>query len=194
LLQAALRNRGIARILSDEMESGILDLDKSEAFAPLDAEARNYRAWAYLYLDAKTYWGVRWDRVVAPLAQLYLLAPNFKDTTTLYYQAALNYARQLAAAGDNCGAAEYYTTAEQLFTDPNVASAQATAQFNCSTLTPQATELSAPTATPMPTLPISATPAPFTATPSATIGATPSATLEATATATATETPVTPTP
>jgi hypothetical protein len=140
LLFKALRNRGVARIQGDQMEAGIFDLDQASGFGPLDSDAVNYRAWARLYLAARSYWGVNWAETASILQQLYVLAPNFKDTTRLLYQATLNYAAQLAAS-DACAAAEQYAAAQQLFTDQPVADAQATAQANC-LLTPTATATS----------------------------------------------------
>jgi tetratricopeptide (TPR) repeat protein len=151
MIFVALRNRGVARIeQGDEMEAGIFDLDQAEAFGPLDTEAVNYRAWARLYLAAQSYWGVNWEQTVQILQQLYVLAPNFQDTSRKYYQATLNYAAQLAAAGDDCAAAEQYAASQQLFIDPGIANTQATAQAAC-LLTPSPTatlDLTAVSATP----------------------------------------------
>lgn len=143
LLFVALRNRGLERIQNDEMEVGIFDLDQAEAFGPLDGEAANYRAWARLYLAAQSYWGVNWAQTVEILQQLYVLAPNFQDTSQKLYQATLKYAAQLAAAGDYCGAVEQYTAAQTLFTDQAVMEAQATAQAMC-LITPTPTPEAAP--------------------------------------------------
>ncbi len=149
----ALRNRGVARIQAgDEMEAGIFDLDQAKAFGPLDTEALNYRAWARLYLDAQSYWGVNWQQTVETLKLLYVLAPNFQDTSRRLYQATLNYAAQLAAAGDDCAAAEQYAASQQLFIDPIIANTQATAQAVC-LLTPSPAptlDLTASPATPLP--------------------------------------------
>ena len=117
MLYVALRNRGIARILGDEMEAGMVDLDQAEAFGPLDTEALNYRAWARLYLAAQSYWGLDWRQAADILEQLYLIAPYFRDTSTRLYRATVNYADQLLAAGDYCGAEERYLRAQALFTD-----------------------------------------------------------------------------
>lgn len=156
----ALRNRGVARIQDgDEMEAGIFDLDQAEAFGPLDTEAVNYRAWARLYLEAQSYWGVNWQQTVETLKLLYVLAPNFQDTSRKLYQATLNYAAQLAAAGDDCAAAEQYTASQQLFVDPVIANTQATAQAVC-LLTPSPAPTLDLTASPATPLPGAETPAP----------------------------------
>jgi tetratricopeptide (TPR) repeat protein len=136
MLFVALRNRGAARIAAgDEMEAGIADLNQAEKFGPLDTEAVNYRAWARLYLNAQSFWGLNWELAIENLRLLYALAPNFHDTAQKYYQATLNYAAQLAASGDVCAAAEQYALAQTLFVDQNAADAQATAQAACA-LTP----------------------------------------------------------
>lgn len=135
LLFMALRGRGLARIQGDQMEAGIFDLDQAGAFGTLEAEARNIRAWARLYLAAKSFYGLDWAKTVDILNQLYILAPNFKDTTTLLYQATLSYAALLNTAGDACGAAGQYAAAQVLVADPQVAELWTAAQTACA-LTP----------------------------------------------------------
>jgi tetratricopeptide (TPR) repeat protein len=135
LIFTALRGRGLARIQGDQMEAGIFDLDQAGQFGTLDPEARNYRAWARLYLAAKSYYGLDWARTVDILRQLYVLAPNFKDTARLLHTATLALAAQLNAAGDTCLAAENYAAAQQLFADAQVADLLAGAQASCA-LTP----------------------------------------------------------
>jgi tetratricopeptide (TPR) repeat protein len=132
MLYVSLRNRGIARILGDEMEAGMFDLDQAEAFGPLDTEALNYRAWARLYLAAQSYWGLDWRQAADILEQLYVIAPYFRDTSTRLYRATVNYADQLLAAGDFCAAEERYLRAQALFTDDAaVAESLAEAQAAC---------------------------------------------------------------
>lgn len=140
----ALRGRGLARIQGEQMEAGIFDLDQAGQFGTLDLEARNYRAWARLYLAAKSYYGLDWVKTLDILNQLYILAPNFKDTTRLLYTAAVAYGDQLAAAGDACAAVEHYTQSQQLFVDSLVAERLAAAQTACALApSPEPTDLGA---------------------------------------------------
>jgi tetratricopeptide (TPR) repeat protein len=155
LLFTAFRERGVARIFGDELESGIFDLTQAEAFGPLDDDAKNYRAWARLYLNAQSFWSLDWPQTILNLQLLYVLAPNFKDTSVKYYQATLQYGDQLARAGDYCAAAEQYALSQTIFIDQTIADTQATALAVCA-LTP----------TPTPTLdPALVTPIPPEATP-----------------------------
>ena len=145
LLYEALRNRGIDRIKGDAMETGIFDLDQAETIGPLDVQALNYRAWARLYLAALSYWGLDWQQSMQVLQQLYVIAPYFHDTSTLLYQATVNYAAQLAKSGDACGAAKHYAEAQALSPEPAIGNALATAEAACA-LTPAP----GPSATPGP--------------------------------------------
>ena len=132
MLFVALRNRGIARILGDELEGGMADIDQAEKIGPLDSEALNHRAYARLYLAALSYWGLNWQQATEILQQLYLIAPYFHDTSARLYRAEVNYAGQLVAAGDYCGAADLYTQAQTLVADDaDVAAKLADAQTAC---------------------------------------------------------------
>ena len=150
LLFNALRQRGIARITGEAMEAGIFDLDQAAAFSPLDEEAKSYRAWARLYLAGKSYWVVNWAEAADIFGQLYVLAPNFKDTTALAYESRVNYAEQLALGGEACGAAEQYALALQISNDPTVAEALAAQQAVCAAATPTPDPALAETPTPAP--------------------------------------------
>jgi len=155
MLYVALRSRGIARILGDEMETGMYDLDQAEAIGPLDGEALNYRAWARLYLAARSYWDLDWQESMQILQQLYVLAPYFRDTSVRLYQATVNYADQLLKAGDACGAVTHYAEAQALSPDPQVADKLAAATAACAqTPTPNAS------VSPTPNLTATVTPTP----------------------------------
>jgi len=135
LLYTALRGRGIARILGDEMEAGITDIDHASQYRALDEIAASHRAWARLYLAARLYYGLDWARATGILRDLYLLAPNFKDTTQLLYDATVSYAAQLTLT-DVCAAAEQYAFALTIYnSDPAINEALTLAQTNCA-LTP----------------------------------------------------------
>ena len=131
LLYVAYRNQGVALISGSDIETGMFDLDKAETIGPLDSEALNYRAWGRLYLAAQSFWGLNWQQAMEILQQLHLIAPYFHDTAALLYQATVNYADQLAHAGDLCGAAQHYAEAQVLKPDPKVALDLAAAEASC---------------------------------------------------------------
>jgi hypothetical protein len=135
------------------LEGGMADIDQAEAYGPLDTEAANYRAYARLYLAALSYWGLDWQQVMLILQQLYPIAPYFHDTSTRLFRATVNYADQLAAGGDNCGAAELYPQALDLQPDDAAVAAKLTdAQTACAlTPTPDPNATPDADATPEPT-------------------------------------------
>ena len=140
LVFRALRNRGVARIMGDAMEAGIYDLDQAEAFGPLDSEALNVRAWARTYLAGRSYWGLDWKRTMDIFEELSLIAPYFRDTDRRLFEAVVNYADQLVAAGDFCGAAERYQRSLLLFTDDTVSARLVAAQEGCANPPPPTAE------------------------------------------------------
>jgi tetratricopeptide (TPR) repeat protein len=131
MLFTALRNRGVARIQAKDLEGGIFDLNQAEALGKLDQDAKNHRLWARYYLDALSYWGLNWQKTVELLSELHSFAPYFQDTPAKLHEAQLNYAAQLTAAGDHCGAAEQYAAAQALSAVPAIADKLATAQVEC---------------------------------------------------------------
>lgn len=131
LIFTALRGRGLERIQGDQLEAGIFDLDQAAHYGTLDLDARNYRAWARLYLAGKSYYGLDWAKTVDIFQQLYVLAPNFKDTSPRLREATLKYAAQLSAAGDACGAATHYAAALALVNEPQLEPTLTAAQKAC---------------------------------------------------------------
>jgi len=126
MLYVALRNRGVKKILSDgSLEPGIYDLTLAEQFAPLDSSAEGFRTWARYYLTGASYWGVDWSQVVYYFEQVYPMLPNLRDGTFMtaterFRYAAVEYAEQLADAGDVCKAQEYFEKALAIQADPNI--------------------------------------------------------------------------
>lgn len=79
---AALRNRGVARILQKgDLEGGIFDLNRAEQFGPLDVDADGYRQWASWYLTGLSFWQVNWGQAVFYFGQVAQVAPNLHNSS-----------------------------------------------------------------------------------------------------------------
>jgi len=132
MLYIALRNRGIQKIVGEgSLEPGIYDLTLAERFAPLDSRAEGLRIWTRLYLTGASFWDVDWGQVVFYFEQVYPHLPNLRDGTFMtaterFRIGALEYASELALAGEYCLAQEYYQRALAISDDPVV---QPTAQW-----------------------------------------------------------------
>jgi hypothetical protein len=126
MLFVALRNRGVEKILIEgSLEPGIYDLTLAERFAPLDSSAEGFRTFARFYLTGASFWGVDWSQVVYYFGQVYPALPNLRDGTGMtaterFRIGAIEYALQLADAGDFCAAQEYMDLAMSLTSDPEV--------------------------------------------------------------------------
>lgn len=84
LYYIAYRNRGIHRIANEgNLEGGIFDLTRAEAFGPLDVEASNYRLWAEKYVTGVSFWGLDWSQVLYYFNDLALSAPYLSDSNLL---------------------------------------------------------------------------------------------------------------
>lgn len=155
LLYISLRNRGVEKIKSSDLEGGIYDLALAERFGPLDAEAVNFRELARLYMFGSAFWEAYPDQAVYYFSQVASAAPGLRDASgwTAYerYRASLmQYGDQLARKGDWCKAYTEYDLAASLGGDASAIPTAAYAREQCYPPTPTATDIL--TETPTPTL------------------------------------------
>ena len=161
MLFVALRNRGIDKIAQfHDLEGGNYDLTLAERFGPLDAEARNWRDWAELYIRGASFWGVDWAQSVYYFSQLASAAPNLSDiagwtASNRYLEALLGYGDWLAAKGQWCDAQSQYDTYMTLLANPQVEPTAMFAADQCAQGTlPEVTpggEITSTPETPIPT-------------------------------------------
>lgn len=123
IMYVALRNRGVEKIRSTDLEGGTYDLALAERFGPLDAEANNYRTWAEIYITGASFWEVDWGKAVEYYQQLILTAPYLADasgwsSTDRYRIALTKYGDFLAQQGLFCEAYEQYQASRQVREDP----------------------------------------------------------------------------
>ena len=174
MLYIALRNRGIDKISIDaDLEGGNYDLTLAERFGPLDAEAKNWRDWAELYIRGASFWDVDWEQATYFFSQLAPSAPNLRDASgwtasERYLKALLGYGDWLAANGQWCTARDKYELYLTLIADPQV---QPTAEFVFEKCDDEGNEEPTETPTPGEAAPASAatdTPQPSATTPAET--------------------------
>jgi tetratricopeptide (TPR) repeat protein len=166
MLFVALRNRGIDKIAQlHDLEGGNYDLTLAERFGPLDAEARNWRDWADLYIRGASFWDVDWAQAVSYFSQLASAAPNLSDSSgwtasNRYLDALLGYGDWFAVHEQWCDAQAQYDTYMTLLASPKV---EPTAMYAADKCT-QASNPPPPPVTP-------GTPGTETSTPTATLPA-----------------------
>lgn len=158
MLFVALRNRGIDKIAqSHDLEGGNYDLTLAERFGPLDAEAKNWRDWADLYIRGASFWDVDWASAVYYFSQLAEAAPNLSDASgwtasNRYLDALLGYGDWFAANGQWCDAQAQYDTYMTFLANPQVEPTAVYAADKCEqALNPPAPPAPTVTETPTPT-------------------------------------------
>lgn len=169
MLFVALRNRGIDKISQmHDLEGGNYDLTLAERFGPLDAEARNWRDWADLYIRGASFWDVDWAQAVYYFSQLASAAPNIMDASgwsasSRYMDALLGYGDWFASHEQWCDAQAQYDTYMSYLASPQVEPTAVYAADQCyQQLNPPAPPV-LETETPTPTgTPPEATPSPET--------------------------------
>ena len=160
MLFVTLRNRGVDKIAQQrDLEGGNYDLTLAERFGPLDAEARNWRDWADLYIRGASFWDVDWAQAVYYFSQLGSAAPNLSDASgwtasNRYMDALLGYGDWFAAREEWCNAQIQYDTYMTLLASPQVEPTAVYAADKC-------TQASAPPPAPVtPGTPTEETPTP----------------------------------
>nr|NIW49335.1 hypothetical protein [Gammaproteobacteria bacterium] len=111
LIYLSLRNRGIDKILNQDLEGGIYDFLLAEQFGPLDGETENYRTWARLYLLGNAFWGADPEQAAYYYGQLVSAAPSITDASGVsafyrYWASLLQIAENLAKEEKWCDASE----------------------------------------------------------------------------------------
>lgn len=200
LIYLSLRNRGIQKINSGELEGGIYDFHLAEQFGPIDGESQSYRDWARLYLLGNAFWGAYPEQAAYYYGQLVSAAPGITDSSGVsafyrYWASLLQMGENLAKEEKWCEASEQMVHVLGVWDQASVYPTATWVYEKCVLLTPSATPTFTITTTPStltPTLetPSATTPVPTTTTPEtpSNTPVTPSATTE-----TPSATPETPT-
>ena len=136
MLYIALRNQGVNKIKTADLEGGTYDLALAEKFGPLDVEARSFREWAELYITGASFWEIDWPKVIQIFRELWQIVPYLSDssgwTVTDRLRIGLTrYGDQLALAGEWCQAQEQYQAALELSPDPGLEPTAAFAVDQC---------------------------------------------------------------
>ncbi len=127
---------GLQLLDQDRLEEGVYYLEQAATLRPLDADASLQAEYAKLYLTARGYWNVNWDRAIERFGELVNLAPGYKDTFDRYVTAHILYADAYVARGDYCPAQPLYQQAIALRPDAMVQAKLEQSTIGCLTATP----------------------------------------------------------
>ncbi len=109
LIYLCLRNRGVEKINTGDLEGGIYDFTLAEQFGPLDGETESYRTWARMYLLGNAFWGAYPEQAAYYYGQLVSAAPSLTDASGVsafyrYWASLVQIAEFSATAGNWCDA------------------------------------------------------------------------------------------
>lgn len=105
---------GLELIEADRLEEAIAYLDQAAYIRPLPAEAAQQAQYAKLYLTARGYWNVNWEKAIERFTELYAFAPGYKDTFARLVGSYVEYGNERVRAGDSCTAQKQYEEAIKL--------------------------------------------------------------------------------
>lgn len=94
----ALRNLGIEKIKSGNLEVGSYYFSLAEQISPIDNEAQSYNTWAHMYLTAGSWWGISWLNAIEKFGELHQIVPNLMDSSRMTVKA--RYAGAYEGYGD----------------------------------------------------------------------------------------------
>ncbi|MGB4594357.1 MAG: hypothetical protein WBI14_00435 [Anaerolineaceae bacterium] len=132
----ALRNDGMQKIYTGQLEQGMFELSNAEQLGGLDGQADGARSMASWYITAASHWDTNWPEAIRMFGELSAAYPGLTDssglsTTDRYRLALSGFAAQINNSGDPCGAISYYQKSLAIYADPNVQQAATFAQQAC---------------------------------------------------------------
>ncbi len=103
IYQAAL-TYGRQLLKADRLEEAIAYLDQAAYLKPLPADVEAEVQYARLYITARDYWNVNWEKAIESFGEFYKIGPGYRDTFARYVEAYIQYGDERTRAGDPCTA------------------------------------------------------------------------------------------
>jgi tetratricopeptide (TPR) repeat protein len=138
IYQAAL-TQGLQLLKEDRLEEAIAYLDQAAYLKPLPAEAESEAQYARMYVTARDYWNVNWEKAIESFGELYRIGPGYRDTFARYVEAYIQYGDERTRAGDPCAAQTQYEEALKLRPAVDLQTKAAEAKEACLTAPPSIT-------------------------------------------------------
>lgn len=131
LLYDTYLNLGLETIQTEKVGLGLNYLSQAERLGDLPQEAKDYRFWAELYLDAISYYGVNWQIASDNFRELCYAAPFYQGSCDRLFVSLVNYGDQLAYLADWCPAASVFEEAWSMQRTDELGGKLDSARTNC---------------------------------------------------------------
>ena len=138
IYQAALTN-GQQLLTEDRLEEAIAYLDQAAYLQALPADVEAEVQYARLYVTARDYWNVNWEKAIESFGELVKIGPGYRDTFARYVEAYIQYGDERTRAGDPCAAHKQYEEALQLRPAADLQTKADAAREACLTVPPSIT-------------------------------------------------------
>jgi tetratricopeptide (TPR) repeat protein len=138
IYQAALTN-GQQLLKEDRLEEAIAYLDQAAYLKALPADVAADLQYARLYVTARDYWNVNWEKAIESFGELYKIGPGYRDTFARYVEAYIQYGDERTRAGDPCAAQKQYEEALKLRPAADLQTKAEAARQACLTAPPSIT-------------------------------------------------------
>ncbi|HTP07956.1 MAG TPA: hypothetical protein VMP08_06880 [Anaerolineae bacterium] len=138
IYQAAL-TYGQELLKQDRLEEAIAYLDQAAYLKPLPAETETEVQYARMYVTARDYWNVNWEKAIESFGELYKIGPGYRDTFARYVEAYIQYGDERTRAGDPCIAQKQYEEALKLRPAADLQTKAEAAKQACLTAPPSIT-------------------------------------------------------
>ncbi len=145
IYQAAL-TYGQELLKADRLEEAIAYLDQAAYLKPLPADVETQVQYARMYITARDYWNVNWEKAIESFGELYKVGPSYRDTFARYVEAYIQYGDERTRAGDPCTAQKQYEEALKLRPAADLQTKADSAKQACLTAPPSITGTNQPLA------------------------------------------------
>jgi tetratricopeptide (TPR) repeat protein len=130
---------GLELAQADRLEEAIAYLDQAAYIKPLPANAEAEAQYARMYITARDYWNVNWEKAIESFGELYKIGPGYRDTFARYVEAYIQYGDERMRAGDPCSAQTQYEAALKLRPEAKLQEQADKSKQDCLTAPPSIT-------------------------------------------------------
>jgi tetratricopeptide (TPR) repeat protein len=139
MLYDAALTYGLELAQADRLEEAIAYLDQAAYIKLLPANAEAEAQYARLYITARDYWNVNWEKAIESFGELYKIGPSYRDTFARYVEAYIQYGDERMRAGDPCNAQTQYEAALKLRPEAKLQEKADKSKQDCLTAPPSIT-------------------------------------------------------
>ena len=150
MLVEAFYELGQSLVAEDKMIEAVRSFESALVIEPSNDRITLAKDLASSYMTGMGYWGADWEQTIAHLSTVYSLDPQYKDVAQRLYTASVQYGDLLILRQQWCEAAQQYTSALAVSSDPETVAKNQDATLKCAQTPTPGPEGEAPRTKPVP--------------------------------------------